>query len=574
MLKNTDSHVRFIRQRITELENEKNANASTGYHGIDKKYIYQEIIYRELFDNVFDAVFVHEITDDFELQPFEEVNEMACKRYGYTRDEFMKLTPANIDLGTPEKNAKIINEVKSTGKALFESIHATKDGKKIPVEVNARVFHLGGREIIISVARDISKRKQIEHELLMHKEHLETLVNERTQKLLEEKERAEKADKLKSAFLANMSHEIRTPMNAIIGFSQLLEMVYNDDEKRRDYIDLINRNGANLLKIIEDILDMAKIQAGELKVNIQEFELHYLLKELYDTFEELKFLHLKNNISLIINIKLLETPLILYTDKYRLKQVMTNLLGNALKFTDEGQIEFGYVIENEQVKFFVRDTGIGIKEEQRNDIFNQFIKIIDNERKFYEGAGLGLTISKKIIETLGGNIWFDSEYGKGSTFYFTVPYQNPEIRNEKKPEKKTYNLQSYNWPGKKIMIIEDDELNIILLEEALVKTGIETIFYSTGESFLEAVKNKIIPDLVLMDILLPGMNGLDATTVFKKIHPEIPVIAQTAYAMTDDVKSCLQAGCNSYISKPLDLLKLFSIIDCWLTRSGTRTRMN
>ncbi len=382
-------------------------------------------------------------------------------------------------------------------------------------------------------------------------------------KLLEAKEKAEEADRLKTAFLSNMSHEIRTPMNAIVGFSGLLSDASVSQKDRKEFIAQINLGADNLMHLIDDIIDISKIEAGQIKINIGECYINGLLNEQIVMFRQNLSRHDKSHIDLRLNWNWPSESLNLKTDQFRLKQVITNLLSNAIKFTDAGTIELGIEKKNEIVYFYVRDSGIGIQEEKQSLIFDRFRQGHDTKTKLYGGTGLGLAISRNIIHLLGGKIGVISEPGKGSEFWFTLPADEADAPVSEK--KKISRTNTKKWDAKKILVAEDDYSNFMLITEALKSTNVDIIWAKDGKETLELFeKNAGDIHLVLMDIHMPVFDGYHCTREIKKQSPNIPVIAQTAYAMSGEKDLCLEAGCDDYISKPLQVDNLLKMIGSYM----------
>lgn len=379
-----------------------------------------------------------------------------------------------------------------------------------------------------------------------------------TNKYLEKaKIKAEESDRLKSAFLANMSHEIRTPMNAILGFSNFLGDKEIDNKDRSKYVSLIQSGTNQLLQIINDIIDISRIETGQLNISNSEFELNKFMVEIVSISEILLQSEEKKHINLQ-SIK--ESPsenIFIKTDKNRLKQIFLNLISNAIKFTSEGQINIGYILVNERVQFFVKDTGIGVSKEKHGVIFNRFVQLEDHMTREYGGTGIGLSIVKGLVELLGGNIWLSSEQGKGCSFYFDIPYKQKIILKASEIIEKNENLK-YNFKNKTVLIVEDDESNYLFLKQLLENNKVKILHAIDGERAIELCRLHEGIDLILMDIQLPVLNGLEATKIIRSFNKDIPIIAQTAYAMLDDEKKCLDVGCNDYISKPIKLDNLFA----------------
>ncbi|MCD4666044.1 MAG: response regulator, partial [Bacteroidales bacterium] len=389
---------------------------------------------------------------------------------------------------------------------------------------------------------------------------LEKLVNEKTLELQEEaSERkkaqaiAEQADNLKTAFLANMSHEIRTPVNAIIGFSDLLRDKNLNEKKQSQYLEYITGGGRTLLNLINDIIDISKIEAGQIRINKENCNLGTMMSELFSTFYEAKNKKGKNIVELRLITNLEYENLAIKTDPFRLKQIFSNLLGNAIKFTDTGYIEFGYRFEKQDfLEFFVKDTGMGIPEDKLEIVFHRFRQVEESYTRNQEGTGLGLSISRKLTELLGGEMWVESKSGEGATFYFTLPFEFAQPDMEFKPVKPVSEIKT-DWKDKNILVVEDEESNYLLIESILKVYNANLIHVRDGNSAVDVFRNNGAEiNLVLMDIKIPGLNGYEATREIKKINDKVPVIAQTAYAMAGEKEKCLSAGCDDYISKPYD----------------------
>jgi signal transduction histidine kinase/CheY-like chemotaxis protein len=381
------------------------------------------------------------------------------------------------------------------------------------------------------------------------------------------KARAEESDMLKSVFLSNMSHDIRTPMNAIIGFSEMLQDLDISREESLRFLEIIVNSGNALIRLINDIIDISKIEVRQLKMIKSDFSLNELLSDLYLSYSEELIRNKREDIHLVIHKQHPEKDYTLHTDPVRLRQIFSNLIGNALKFTDQGTIEFGYSFSDPQVFcFFVRDTGIGIPKDKMDLIFERFGQIEETRDRNKGGTGLGLAISKSLTEILGGVLWVESEVGVGTSFYFTLPDESSTISSEASKEMpKALDPNLFDWTGKVILIAEDVESNYFLIETILKKTGARLIWAKNGKQAYEMCREDHAIDLVLMDIQMPVMNGYDSTREIKKIRPSLPVIAQTAYAMSGEKEKSIAAGCDDYLPKPIkkeDLLlrinRLFS----------------
>lgn len=376
---------------------------------------------------------------------------------------------------------------------------------------------------------DITERKKTEEELIRAKE------------------KAEESDKLKSAFLANMSHEIRTPMNGILGFAQLLKEPKLTGEEQQNYISIIEKSGARMLNIINDIVDISKIESGQALVKLSESNINQQIEYIYTFFKPEAE---SKNLKLSYDNSLPDTDVEITTDKEKLYAILTNLVKNAIKFSYKGTINFGYKKEKDYLEFYVRDEGIGIPKHRQEEIFKSFVQADISDKMAFQGAGLGLAITKAYVEMLGGKIRVESDEGNGSTFYFTIPFnirkKNKNESIERKSEKKDEQLKKL-----KILIAEDDEECSMLLELMVKKYSKDTLTSTTGMDTLEIYRNNPDIDLILMDLKMPNMNGYDTTREIRKLNNDVIILAQTAFALAGDEEKAITAGCNGYLSKPI-----------------------
>lgn len=401
--------------------------------------------------------------------------------------------------------------------------------------------------------------------------------------LIESKEKAETSDKLKSAFLANMSHEIRTPLNAIVGFSRIISESDNAEE-RREYYEIVDANNERLLQLINEILDLSKIESGIVEFTYGPVRLHTLCKEIHDAH----VFRCPQGVELRFDSP--DEALSIHSDKNRIFQVFSNLIGNAFKFTTEGSVSYGYKQEGERVVFYVKDTGLGIEPEKLGRVFQRFAKL----NNFAQGTGLGLSICKTIIERLGGEIAVSSEVGTGTTFTFWLPLENviqdtetgtnshlpgeavgtqpsevlpakedtPRPKEETTEKEEDLRTTAVETEKATILIAEDTDSNFDLLNAILgrkyrlvrAKDGMEAV----------TMYDEVNPDLILMDIKMPNLDGLEATRIIRQLSAEVPIIAQSAYAYEHDRNAAEEAGCNDFISKPIAQEKLKEKIKKWL----------
>ena len=428
----------------------------------------------------------------------------------------------------------------------------------------ARDNKLLGNISILTLNKTIIKFKHI-IETFAHQVSVALHRSQLEYELVSAKTKAEESDRLKTAFLANMSHEIRTPMNGILGFAEML----NDDNlpeiERKKYLDIINSNGKVLINLIDDIIDFAKIEAGQIKILKHEFSMNTLLSQIYNSFLS-ESLNRDTEVELILEKSLEDANSFICTDPVRLRQILTNLIGNAYKFTTQGHIKFGYNLRDKEIlEFYVEDTGIGISKEKLKAVFERFVQADSSRSRRYSGSGLGLAISKGFTELLGGEMWAESKVNKGSTFHFSIPYE--EVKNAVPKETKSSKPKSqYDWSGIKVLIAEDDFFSFKFLEGFLKQTKAEVFHAEDGSKALQYCQENEDLDIILMDVQMPEMNGLDATTAIKKFRKKLPIIAQTANAIAEERQKCFEAGFDDFVTKPINISELFMKMEQWLSK--------
>jgi CheY-like chemotaxis protein len=361
-----------------------------------------------------------------------------------------------------------------------------------------------------------------------------------------------------------MSHEIRTPLNGILGFSELLKKKNLSSEKRHFYTDIIWSNGKQLLNIISDIIDISRIESGQVSIEKSSCHVKGMMEELFEYLKTELRTKGKLDIETELNTDFLQPGFSFLCDEIHLRQIMVNLLSNAVKFTTSGKITFGYEIKPHEVEFYVRDTGIGIKPEYHSVIFERFRQANDSASREHGGTGLGLAICKNLVELMDGKIWLSPEVDDGSEFRVQLPSESISLTEPFPLEVNP--LTNCSWPGKKILVVEDDIPSFQLIKETLNETY-AVIYHADDGEKASLMHKSIKPDVILMDIRLPIINGHEAIQSIRKNDHEVPIIAITANAFNEDKINCLAAGADDYISKPVNQHELLSKINLQLEKS-------
>lgn len=471
----------------------------------------------------------------------EYANPFFSQISGYTPAEYLGRNPSIIKTGlhTDEFYKNLWTTITAGLTWEGEICNRKKNGDLYWENAVISAIRNADNEIInyVAVKSDITDRKKIEQELL------------------KAKETAEESDRLKTAFLQNMSHEIRTPMNAINGFSDLLTNPKISEEKRSTFIEIIQNSSNQLLHIVEDILTASSLETKQEKVTLQPVNLNKILQNLASIFE----VNARNkNIALSLNQVLRDEQAEIFTDKTKLTQIVTNLLNNAIKLTHAGSVEFGYRLTGNEMELYVQDTGIGISAELHEKIFDRFRQADDSIQANYGGSGLGLSISKGFVELLGGRIWVKSEIGKGSTFYFTIPYKpvNPTVQ--------TINPKDCSGKQKTILVAEDEFFNFLLIKEILSGQDFQILHANNGQEAVDMCQLNPDIDIVLMDLKMPVLDGYEATKIIKKAHCGFPIIAQSAYSIEQFRQRYSENVFDDYLVKPISKNSLLQEIHKYL----------
>jgi PAS domain S-box-containing protein len=398
----------------------------------------------------------------------------------------------------------------------------------------------------LTISRDITRMKKVHEELIKAKIE------------------AEASSRLKSSFLANISHEIRTPLNSVVGFSNLLLSDNITRDVRNDYIEQINHNSEKLLQIIGDIIDLSRLESSQIEITYEETSLGSIVQEIVDDTKDI-IKRTEKSIILKVYNRFENNGDLIFTDKIWLKRILNHLMDNAVKFTLDGSVEFFYGLENENLTFTIKDTGIGINKENLNRIFEEFRQEIDGHHRPFEGLGIGLTLAKEVVERMGGKIYVKSEKGMGSEFSFSIPYRPAgSTKSKLKSIISGQQAKFLNWQSKKCLIVDDNKDVLIYLNRVLVDTGILMLTARSGYEALDIIKNTRDIDVVLLDMQMPEMNGIEAAKEIRKIRNDLPIIAQTAFIFEDDKDIILEAGCDACLIKPIRKDHLISTMSSFI----------
>lgn len=501
---------------------------------------FSEEKYRTIFENVQD-VFYQTNTEGVII----DVSPSVKYFYEFPREELIGKSISAIYSNTEEREA-LLKTISEKGEVRDYPLRIkTKSGVTKFISINAHLIldYEGKPHHIDGSIRNITERIDL------------------FQKLFTAKEKAEESDRLKTAFLHNISHEIRTPLNAIIGFSGFLEQSELSPGERKEYLDIIFESNNQLLAIINDILIISTIEAGQVKIQELQFDLNEVMNNIYKNFKsDFK----RKNLDYEMEIGNQGSGSIIISDENKLIHIISNLLSNALKFTHQGSVKFGYAVEDKFIEFFVEDTGIGISIEEQDRIFDSFYQIDNSISRVYGGTGLGLSISNAYIELLGGKIRIKSSLGKGTTFYFTIPYKKA-VTDINKNLSNDFREEISSIRTKTILVAEDEENNFALFCAMLRPRGYEIVRAKNGLEAIEMCQSNPNISLVLMDIKMPVKDGFEATSEIKKIKPGLPVIAQTACAHSSDKARALECGCVDYIAKPFKRNELIELVEKYIS---------
>jgi len=474
-------------------------------------------------------------------------NPAATLIFGYTEQEAIGkalhtlITPPEFYQLFADNYPKFLETGQGNAIGQTQELEAMrKDGSRLYISLNLSAVKIKNQWHAVGLIADITTRKKAARELIAAKQ------------------KAESSDRLKSAFINNISHEVRTPLNGIIGFADLVTKPDISDEEKLSFITMIKASSKRLLDTMTSYMDISMIVTGNMQVQQKPFDLHHFLKRMFD--QHIPMCDIKN-LKLNLQLPNLSDSLVINDDKSIYTKVFSHLLDNAVKFTREGAISFGYTRQGDQNHFFVTDTGVGIRDEIQPVIFEQFMQEEETNTRAFDGSGLGLSIVQGLVRLLGGEVGLASEKGRGTTFFFHIPCEEVFEKN----------IQAAPIPSQEkrvgkpvILVAEDDEANYLFLKTVLRRLGYEVIWASDGHVAVQMAEEHPELSLILMDIKMPEMDGFTATKLIKSTRPDLPIIAVTAFAMSGDEQKATDAGCNDYIAKPIMEDRLIQKISSFL----------
>lgn len=547
-LKKANRELRERNRQIEEINSDlqrTNKDLAIQKEAITREYSYSEMFYRMLIQSADDGISFYDRNWNLKY-----ANNAFYSVIGYDKQLYDAVTTNYLIHPDDRKYEDERNEVLKT-KGFYEAELRLrhKEGHYITLSTRSVTVKNENGEIIgaLSISRDITNIKNVQEDLIKAKVE------------------AEASNRLKSSFLANISHEIRTPLNSVVGFANLLLANDITNEIKEEYIEHINHNSEKLLQIIGDIIDLSRLESSQIEITYEEASVNSIVNEIV---EDARKVIKRNEKSIIINVvnALEENGDLIFTDRVWLKRVLNHLMDNAVKFTLEGSIRLSYTKENESLIFRVKDTGIGINKENLDHIFEEFRQEIDGHHRPFEGLGVGLTLAKEVIERMGGKIYVQSEKGVGSEFSFSIPYRPAGGSTRIKTRIATAERQTLptSWNNKTCLLVDDNKDILLYLNRVLADTGIKTLSARSGKEAIELVKSTPFIDVVLLDMQMPEMNGIEATREIRKIRKDIPIIAQTAFIFEDDKDIILEAGCDACLIKPIRKDHLLTVLSSFL----------
>lgn len=507
---------------------------------ITREYTESDRFYKMLFQSADDGISFY--NRRWEL---EYANSAFYSIIGTDKDSYHSL---NIqDIIHPDDSSYLTRREKALEETgFFESELRLKhnNGHFLNLSTRSVAVKSESGEILgaLTISRDITKLREI-HE-----------------NLVKANKEAEASNRLKSNFLANISHEIRTPLNSVIGFSNLLLSNNLTREVKEEYVEHINHNSEKLLQIIGDIIDLSRLESSQIEITYEEASVNEIVREVVD---EARKIIRRNEKSIILNVRdqFEENSDLIFTDKIWLKRVLNHLMDNAIKFTLDGSVEFSYHRENDNLFFSIKDTGIGINKENLGRIFEEFRQEIDGHQRPFEGLGIGLTLAKEVIERMGGIMYVQSEKGIGSEFSFSIPFRPAGgTKTRLKAILKDQMSATHDWRETKCLLVDDNKDVLIYMNRILFDTGIKIFTARSGKEALKIIRETPDIGVVVLDMQMPEMNGIEVTREIRKVRKDLPIIAQTAFVFEDDKDIIIEAGCDACLIKPIRKEHLISVM--------------
>ena len=511
---------------------------------ITKKHFESDKFYEMLVQSANDGISFYD--RDWKLR---FTNAAFYSMIGYDRETYNSLNPPDL-IHPDDQDYQIRREQSLVNNGFFETELRLrhKAGHYVNLSTRSVTVRNDTGEVLgaLTISRDITRLKQVHEDLIKANIGVEA------------------SNRLKTNFLANISHEIRTPLNSVVGFSNLLLTNNLPNKVKEEYIEQINRNSEKLLQIIGDIIDLSRLESSQIEITYEEASLSAIVNEI---IEEARQIIRRNEKPIILNVKnhFEDVGDLIFTDRIWLKRVLNHLMDNAVKFTLEGSVEFSYLLENQNIVFKIRDTGIGINKENLGRIFEEFRQEFDGHHRPFEGLGIGLTLAKEVIERMGGKIVVESEKGVGSEFSFSIPY-----RPAGSPKTKVATvinesiMKPIDWSSRKCLLVDDNKDVLIYLNRVLTDTGVSIITARSGFEAIEIIKATPDIDVVLLDMQMPEMNGIETTREIRKIRKNLPIIAQTAFIFEDDKDIILEAGCDACLIKPIRREHLLTVMSSFV----------
>jgi PAS domain S-box-containing protein len=511
---------------------------------ITKKHFESDKFYEMLVQSANDGISFYD--RDWRLR---FTNSAFYTMIGYDRETYNKLNPPDL-IHPEDQDYQLRREQALVNNGFFETELRLrhKTGHYMNLSTRSVTVRSDTGEVLgaLTISRDITRLKQV------HEDLIKANIG------------AEASNRLKSNFLANISHEIRTPLNSVVGFSNLLLSNNLSNEVKEEYIEHINHNSEKLLQIIGDIIDLSRLESSQIEITYEEASLSSVVNEI---IEEARQVIKRNEKPIILSVKnhFEDVGDLIFTDRIWLKRVLNHLMDNAVKFTLEGSVEFSYLLENQNIIFKISDTGIGINKENLGHIFEEFRQEFDGHHRPFEGLGIGLTLAKEVIERMGGKIFVQSEKGVGSEFSFSIPYRPAgSTRIKTTPVVADQVMTPIDWSSRKCLLVDDNKDVLIYLNRILTDTGVTIVTARSGFEAIEIIRTTPDIDVVLLDMQMPEMNGIEATKEIRKIRKDIPIIAQTAFIFEDDKDIILEAGCDACLIKPIRREHLLTVMSSFV----------